>query len=163
RRVAHFQGRRRPSLARRGRLSSPGEGALKQTNRWLLYAAAMTLVTGMVGEVCSCGGTDNHGTLASSSSSGHGGAGGGNVFVGSSSGMGGAVQCTMPCDPMTQVCSHGTCVPKTPCQTDNDCENDTKCDPMNGCVPWDGQVPAHDPNCINVSTPGILQPKVRCS
>src|SRR5262245_53870619 len=138
-------------------------GERKQRNRWLLHAATVMLAAGIVAEGFSCGGSGNSGTLAASSGhTGHGGAGG-NIFVTNGTGMGGSVQCTVPCDAMTQVCSHGTCVPKTPCKTDNDCQNDTKCDPMAGCVPWDGQMPPHDPGCINVSTPGILQPKVRCA
>src|SRR5690349_11897870 len=124
-------------------------GTVKQRNRWLFYATALMLAAGIIAEGSSCGGTENTGTQATSAgSSGRGGAGG--DLFGSSSGMGGTVDCAVPCDAMTQVCSHGTCVPKAPCKTDNDCQNDTKCDPTVGCVPWEGQTPAHDPGCINV-------------
>jgi hypothetical protein len=93
-----------------------------------------------------------------------GGAGGG-LFSssGTTSGGGGNVSgCTPACDPKTQVCSHGNCVPLTTCTTDNQCEDDTRCEPAVGCVPWATQMPAYDPSCVNVSAPGVFQPKVRC-
>ncbi len=62
----------------------------------------------------------------------------------------------------TEICSHGTCVPIMPCTGDDQCEDDTRCDPAVGCVPWATQSPPYDPNCVNVSAPGVFQPKVRC-
>ncbi|MFT3775786.1 MAG: VCBS repeat-containing protein [Minicystis sp.] len=130
--------------------------------------AAVALALGGMTQGFACGGGGMVNTTSTSSGSGgagHGGAGGeGAGFVSSSSGTGGGgtIACTTPCDAATQICSHGVCVPLVPCKSDNDCKNDTKCDPTVGCVPWDQQSPAHDPDCINASTPGVLQPRVRC-
>ncbi|APR81661.1 Rhs-family protein [Minicystis rosea] len=134
-------------------------------NRRRTALAALALALGGMAQGFACGGSGTGGGMSTSSGTGgagHGGAGdGGSVFVGSSS-SGGTIACTTPCDAATQICSHGVCVPLSPCKSDNDCQNDTKCDPTVGCVPWDSQTPAHDPGCISTSTPGVLQPKVRC-
>lgn len=68
-----------------------------------------------------------------------------------------------PCSPACadeEVCSHGTCVPLLPCDTDSDCKNDTRCEAGVGCVPWSEG--GYDDACIHVTPPGILQPKVKC-
>ncbi|HVY45921.1 MAG TPA: VCBS repeat-containing protein, partial [Minicystis sp.] len=95
-----------------------------------------------------------------------GGGTGGSVttFAGpgpSSSGSGGSIQCGTPCDPQTEICSHGVCVPKATCTTDDDCENDTYCKDGN-CAPWSGKMPPDDPSCINVIAAGVFAPKVKC-
>jgi hypothetical protein len=139
-------------------------------DRRLAALAIAGLALGALAQGFACGGNGGTGTGGSTHTgtggTGHGGNGGeGNSFVtSSSSGTGGSgtIACTTPCDAATQVCSHGVCVPLLPCKNDNDCKNDTKCDPAKGCIPWDQQTPAHDPTCINVSTPGVLQPRVRC-
>lgn len=140
-------------------------------------AAIACLAVATLAQGFACGGnvgSGGNGGSASTISNGgagggaHGGSGGeGNTFVSSSStssGTGGntTIPCTTPCDAATQVCSHGTCVPLVPCTTDDNCKNDTKCDPAVGCVPWEQSSPPYDPTCVNVVTPGILQPKVRC-
>ncbi len=96
---------------------------------------------------------------------GDAGGSGGNLTVGP--GSGGAAggtndDCEEPCDPLTEICSHGVCVPLLPCSDDNDCENDTYCDPAVGCLPWNDAEPPHDDNCIQVIPPGVLAPTVMC-
>jgi hypothetical protein len=93
-----------------------------------------------------------------------GGAGGagGTTSQGGAGGSGGAATGCDLCDPVTEVCSHGLCVPLTSCVTDDDCKNDTFCEPGVGCVPWTGKDPGHDASCINVIAPGVLAPKVKC-
>ncbi len=138
-------------------------------DRRLALLAALTFALGATAEGFGCGGSGKTSTQAQSTGgAGAGGGGGANAssgtFVGGTGGGagGGTVACTTPCDAKTQVCSHGVCVPLVPCTSDNQCENDTKCNPAMGCVPWDGQMPPYDPNCVNVVTPGVLAPKVRC-
>lgn len=140
-----------------------------RTDRWTLGAAAAFMALSSLAHGFACGGGgDNPSTHTAGSGGGTGGHGtggesvGGGFAVGSSSSSGGTIDCAMPCDAATQICSHGVCVPLLPCSTDNDCSNDTKCDPAVGCIPWDKQSPAHDPGCVNVSVPGVLQPKVKC-
>jgi hypothetical protein len=136
----------------------------------LAWFAAAALGLAGLAPGFACGGGGNTGTGGSttthtgSGGAGHGGEGAGFITSSSSSGTGGGatIACTTPCDAKTQVCSHGVCVPLVPCKSDNDCQNDTTCDPATGCVPWDQHNPAHDPSCVNVTTPGVLQPKVRC-
>jgi hypothetical protein len=137
---------------------------MRMDRRTVALAAAIALGAIAPGFACGGNGGTGGGTTTGTGGAGHGGNGGeGNTFVTSSStSSGGTVACTTPCDAATQVCSHGVCVPLASCKTDNDCKNDTRCDPAQGCIPWDGQSPAHDPSCVNVSTPGVLQPKVRC-
>ncbi len=115
-----------------------------------------------------CGGTEGTGATQSTASSssaggagGHGGQGGEGGSFTVSSGTGGAatVDCTVPCDAATQICSHGVCVPLVPCKSDNDCANDTTCDPKKGCQPWEGLTPAHDATCVNVIAPASSRPR----
>jgi FG-GAP-like repeat len=108
-------------------------------------------------------GTGSPGAGGAASTAGTAGAGGSGFFTSTGTGTGaGTVACATPCDAKTQICSHGTCVTIMPCMNDNQCEDDTTCDPAVGCVPWDSQMPAYDPNCVNVSAAGVLQPQVRC-
>ncbi|HRI70652.1 MAG TPA: VCBS repeat-containing protein [Polyangium sp.] len=92
---------------------------------------------------------------------GQGGDGGSVIFTGSGGGFTGT--CAPACDPATQVCSHGVCVPVVMCTKDADCQNDTFCDPTTRqCVPWESKMPGNDPNCINVIAAGIFSPRVKC-
>ena len=146
--------------------------ATRRNDLWWITGALIALGAASAAPGCGGGSTETTGsTPSSATSSGAGGAGhggqsgeGGSFTVGpGSGGAGGAtVACTVPCDAATQVCSHGVCVPLTPCASDNDCSNDTTCDPKKGCQPWDGKAPAHDASCVNVIAPGILSPKVKC-
>ncbi|MFO0757141.1 MAG: VCBS repeat-containing protein [Byssovorax sp.] len=125
--------------------------------------ALLGLATAAGETACGGSGTGGSGTTAATTTTtGQGGDGvGGSITVGVGGAGGATIECTVPCDAATEVCSHGTCVPLLPCKTDADCINDTTCTPK-GCVPWDGQNPAHDPGCVNVIAPGILSPKVKC-
>ena len=133
-----------------------------------LAGLGLALVALGQGFACGSGGTGGSGGTSATGGAGHGGhgtGGEGNTFVtGGSGGQGGSttVPCTIPCDASKEVCSHGTCVPLATCKNDNECQNDTHCVPSVGCVPWDQENPDHDPTCVNVTTPGVLQPKVRC-
>ena len=79
---------------------------------------------------CSCGDNGNASgggfPTGSSGPTGSGGAGGTTFTTGpSTSGSGGAeVKCTIPCKD-TEICSHGVCLPKTTCKTNDECEDDT--------------------------------------
>lgn len=89
--------------------------------------------------------------------SGAGGSGGGLTI-----GAGGAVtDCSEPC-PDGQTCSHGVCIPIAPCTSDDECQYDTYCEPGVGCLPWEDKVPDYDPNCIQVTAAGVLQPSIQC-
>ena len=147
--------------------------AKRRNERWWLAGTLIALGAAGTAPGLACGSGDPAVTSQSTTSTGVGGAGGhgggqggqgGSILVGpSSSGAGGnTVECTVPCDAATQICSHGVCVPILPCTTDNDCANDTTCVPMKGCQPWDGMTPAHDATCVNVIAPGIFSPKVKC-
>ena len=49
--------------------------------------------------------------------------------AGDSGGSGGSDwngNCSPACE-SDEVCSHGTCIPLLPCETDSDCKNDTRC------------------------------------
>ena len=143
-----------------------------RTDRKVTALAVLALALAAQAPGFACGGNSvgagGGGTHATSGTGGmgSGGKGGdGASFLTTSSAGGadaGTVACTTPCDAATQVCSHGVCVPLAPCTSDSDCKNDTTCKTGVGCVPWDQQTPGYDPGCINVSTPGVLQPKVRC-
>jgi hypothetical protein len=138
---------------------------MKTSLAGLAAASLAALVIGLGLSCGSSGGTGGGkptGGAGPTGTSSSGGTGGTLLTTSSSGSGGGTVACTTPCDAATQVCSHGVCVPLTPCKHDNECENDTKCDPAVGCVPWDQQMPPYDPNCVNVSAAGVLQPKVRC-
>lgn len=134
--------------------------------RRVAVLAAAGIALGMLTQGLACGGGAGAGAggTHAGGAGGLSGTGGEGATIITTSGSGGSatVECTTPCDAATQVCSHGTCVPLLPCKSDADCKNDTTCDPAKGCIPWEGQVPPNDPTCINVSTPGVLQPKVRC-
>ena len=132
--------------------------AKRRNERWWLAGTLIALGAASTAPGCGDGSTDTTATAQSATSSGTGGAGGrggeggtgGSIIVGpGSGGAGGAtVECTVPCDAATQICSHGVCIPILPCTTDNDCANDTTCVPMKGCQPWDGMMPAHDASCV---------------
>ncbi len=128
---------------------------------------AFTLAASVAVFACSDdGGVGGGGTGASTSASGGagGGAGTGAGFTGSGGGAGGGavVECTVPCA-AGNICSHGTCVPQGTCTDDDDCDFDAFCDTATGlCEPWDTGMPPHDGTCIQVSTPGLLSPKVKC-
>lgn len=139
-----------------------------------LALAVIGLAVGALTQGFACGGnvgTGGGGGETTTSAGGHGGVGhggtggeGATIITTTSTGTGGdaTIPCTTPCDAMTEICSHGVCVPLVSCTSDDDCKNDTKCDPAKGCVPWDQTPPGYDPSCVNVVAPGILQPKVRC-
>ena len=93
-----------------------------------------------------------------------GGTGGTLSITVGSGGMAGATptECDPACDDATEICSHGVCVPLSPCTDDNDCDNDTYCDPAVGCLPWNDAMPPHDEDCVQIIPPGVLAPAVMC-
>lgn len=95
---------------------------------------------------------------AGSESSAQGGGGGLTVSVG----VGGAVECADgQCAP-GDVCSHGVCIPTSPCESDDECWYDTYCEPDVGCLPWDDHDPDYDPDCVQVIASGVLAPAIQC-
>jgi hypothetical protein len=150
-----------------------------------MAGAALAMSAAVIGASCGGGGdtagaTEGSGGFLggggseSNSTSDHmsmsNGTGGGFVGTGTSSqhtssgtsaGGGSTVQCTVPCDAQ-QVCSHDVCVPLVQCTTDDDCENDTYCAADGTCQPWSGHAPPDDPSCVNLITPGVFAPKVKC-
>ncbi|EYF02578.1 CARDB domain-containing protein [Chondromyces apiculatus] len=133
--------------------------------RWLLPLGTAALLAATSSQGCSCGGEEGQ-EPTGTGGTGVGGAGaqggGGGLFgTGPGGGPPTTVDCDVPCE-QGNVCSHGTCVPLTECVNDNECANDTTCVLGTGCVPWEGMDPASDPQCINVITPGIFAPKVKC-
>jgi len=131
------------------------------------FARSFVLAAAVMGLfACSDDGTASGtggGTTTSTSIGGAGGTGTGAGFTTSTGGGGGgSIECTVPCE-VGNICSHGTCVPQSSCGDDDDCDFDAFCDPVTHlCQPWDTAVPPHDATCIQVSTPGLLSPKVKC-
>ncbi|MDI1475249.1 VCBS repeat-containing protein [Polyangium sp. y55x31] len=133
-------------------------------NRWLAAAGVFALALSALAEGC------GDGTVTGSGGSGGGGSGpggqggdGGTFTVGAAQGGGFPGTCDPTCEPTTQVCSHGVCVPVTGCTNDADCKNDTYCEPMlKQCVPWESASPPNDPTCINVIAAGQFSPRVKC-
>lgn len=120
---------------------------------------------GIAGLLWACSddaGTGGGGGASTGSGAASPGGGGSGAGFGQGGAGGGTVTCTVPCMP-GEICSHGACVPQQTCTTDNDCDFDTFCDEAAGlCLPWEGQNPEHDPECIQVSVPGLLSPKIKC-
>ncbi len=143
-----------------------------------LRAASSLAALGLAASLAGCSGCGDEedgttsgggeGTAApaapsSSASAGDGGASGttgslvtsGEVSTGT-----GAVECEVPCE-VGEICSHGTCVPGSECDDDEDCQFDTHC-VEGACAPWDDGEPPHDEECVQLIAPGILAPAVRC-
>lgn len=140
---------------------------MRSTKRWVLGL----WVLGVVALAGHAGCEDTTQVVAPPGAGGAGGspssggmAGQLTVSVGPGSGGAGAgpTDCGGECDPDTEICSHGVCVPLVPCTDDNDCQNDTYCEPQIGCMPWGLANPAHDENCIQIIPPGVLAPSVKC-
>jgi CARDB len=133
------------------------------SKRWrMAVLAAAGCATWLTATTSGCGDDANTSTTTASTgagaSGGMGGAGGG-LTVGAG---GGTSDCSVPC-PMAETCSHGVCIPITDCTSDNECQYDTYCEPGVGCLPWDDKDPSHDPNCVQVTAAGVLQPAIQCA
>ncbi|AKT37943.1 FG-GAP repeat domain-containing protein [Chondromyces crocatus] len=138
----------------------------RRRHHWLILLGAVTLGSMATMPGCGCGSDDgqnpaNTGGAGGVGGDGSGGEGGGLFPVGPGGGNTPQVECTEPCE-QGNICSHGTCVPLTPCTNDNDCSNDTYCVAAEGCLPWEGAMPSNDDQCINVIAPGIFSPKMKC-
>jgi hypothetical protein len=108
-----------------------------------------------------CAGCDGDTDVAATGGAGPGqggGGSGGGLTIGAG---GGVTDCSVPC-PDGEVCSHGVCIPLVPCTDDDECQYDTYCDPQVGCSPWADADPNFDPNCIQVTASGVLQPSIQC-